>query len=351
MKKLLIAMAALMTLAFVGCEKEEEPATDALTGTTWASSYGGTPLAVSFNAGGIVTLNMGSETYTGTYTYNAPNVAIQMPIDGRNVAFTGTYSNGALNISSSEYGSFVFTQTGGPSPDGSDEADNPDNQPEMKYVKRIKETYTSDLGTEVGYAELEYDDQKRVVKVREYNEAGYGHDYTFSYNGNRLTVHKAYGEEYTAVLDSNGNIVSIDNWEYYAYDENGYLIHRHDVHENETFTWNDGNLVVYDAVYADDTESRTIAFTYDESLTFVPTNLNLFHTRATYIIDHDDYWLVQYGGWWGKQSKNIPIKIEVTRKNENDSRTFTEEFGCELNEDGSVSKIMRPNYTYEIIYY
>ena len=350
MKKLLIAMAALMTLAFVGCEKEEEPATDALTGTTWESSYGSTPLTVSFNAGGIVTLNMGSETYTGTYTYKAPNVAIQLPIDGRNVAFTGTYSNGTLNISSSEYGSFVFTQTDGPSPDESDEADNPDNQPEMKYVKRIKETYTSDLGTEVSYAELEYDDQKRVVKVREYNEAGYGYNHTFSYNGNILTVHKAYGDEYTAVLDSNGNIVSIDDWEYYAYDENGYLIHRHDEVEKETFTWNDGNLVVYNSDdLLDGAESHTIIITYDESLTFVPTNLNLLHTRATYIIDHDDFWLLQYGGWWGKQSKNIPTKIEVTRKN--DSRTFTEEFGYELNEDGSVSKITRPSYTYEIIYY
>ena len=129
MKKLLIALAALMTLAFVGCEKENpQPDGDALAGTTWTSLYNGSPVTVAFEKGGIVTMSTDSEvftrayTYTGTYTYNAPHLTIQMQIDGQTETFTGTYSNGVLRISGS-MGTIEFTQTSGPSPDGGDDED------------------------------------------------------------------------------------------------------------------------------------------------------------------------------------------------------------------------------------
>ena len=130
MKKLLIALAALMTLAFTGCDKENPlPDGDALAGTTWTSLYNGSPVTVAFEKGGIVTISADSElftrayVYTGTYTYDAPNITIQMQIDGKTETFTGTYSNGVLRISGS-MGTIEFIQTAGPSPDDGDDENN-----------------------------------------------------------------------------------------------------------------------------------------------------------------------------------------------------------------------------------
>ena len=341
MKKLLIAMAALMTLAFVGCEKEEEPATDALTGTTWASSYGGTPLAVSFNAGGIVTLNMGSETYTGTYTYNAPNVAIQMPIDGRNVAFTGTYSNGALNISSSEYGSFVFTQTGGPSPDESGDDGGSGGSIQgpaagVKLVKQVIGTLTDNGETRTIIYKAEYDEQNRMVKVTE-EEDGYTGTVLFSYSGNEITVN-VRDLTFILTLNDDGYITRGICKEYeggeaaFYYDNDGRIIKGVGSYQSEietyTYDWNNGNLVRK-------LKERYIEreLTYDESKTLVPTNVNfatvsesievffIEEARATLLLDI-----------WGKQCKS-PLKQVVY------GGSYVENYSYEFYEDGVVSKI------------
>lgn len=359
MKKFLIAMAALMTLAFIGCEKEEEPATDALTGTTWTSSYGGTPLAVSFNAGGIVTLNMGSETYTGTYTYNAPNVAIQMPIDGRNVAFTGTYSNGTLNISSSEYGSFVFTQTGGTVPDESgddgedgddgksddegepgddNESENPAQGPAagVKLVKQVIGKLTDNGETRTIIYKAEYDEQNRMVKVTE-EEGGYTGTVLFSYSGNEITV-SVRDLTFILTLNDNGYITKGVCKEYedgeaeFYYDNDGRIIKGVGNYQSEietyTYDWSDGNLV---RKLADGYIDREL--TYDESKTLVPTNVNfatvsesievffIDEARATLLLDI-----------WGKQCKS-PLKQVVY------GGSYVENYSYEFYEDGVVSKI------------
>ena len=332
MKKLLIAMAALMTLAFIGCEKEEEPATDALTGTTWESSYGGTPLAVSFNAGGIVTLNMGSETYTGTYTYKAPNVAIQMPIDGRNVAFTGTYSNGTLNISSSEYGSFVFTQTGGPSPDGSDEADNPDNQSEMKYVKQVTLTVKySDADSYTKTYTAEYDNNNRMVKI--YEDSYWGG--TFTYADNMILVEEPGQTNQKYILELNGDgyvsrLADDDGKIYIGHTyEDGYLVKREGDGQTETYTWQNGNMVA--AAYSG-RNNYSIQLKYDESKTLVPMNINVLYLFDIIRPIYDDYESVVCLDVWGRQSKS-PLKQAAYGGEA--AAVFTYEYYG----DGSVAKI------------
>lgn len=351
MKNFFLVMAFMMMLAFIGCGKDGEPAADALSGTTWASSYGGSPLAVSFNAGGIVILNMGSETYTGTYTYNNSNVAIQMSIDGRNVTFTGTYSNGTLNISSSEYGSFVFTQTGGPSPDESDESEPQEPDADVKLVKQIKVTETRNSETHIVITEFEYDAYNRVSKVYEKNDENdeNASSYTYLYNGNKLIIHyDEDGDEYSVILNTKGYIQSIDDWEYYEYDDDGYLIQRHDEYENSTYTWSDGNLV---SISQSDYYNATI--TYDNSLILVPTSINLLHIQAEYAIEHDDYWLASYGVW-GRQCRNLPVSVEVKT---GEGNSYTATFNYELNDDGSIAKITQKEPdtdwvdTYEFIYY
>lgn len=127
MKKLLFILAALTAFAFTACNNKEgeTPTGDTFAGTTWVSTYNGSPMTVAFGNDGTVTIRSDSEiftrayTYKGTYTYNAPNLTILLQIDGRTETFTGTYSNGVLRISGS-MGTLEFTQTEGPSPDDGD---------------------------------------------------------------------------------------------------------------------------------------------------------------------------------------------------------------------------------------
>ena len=342
MKNFFLVMAVMMMLAFIGCGKDGEPAADALSGTTWASSYGGTPLAVSFNAGGIVILNMGSETYTGTYTYNNSNVAIQMSIDGRNVTFTGTYSNGTLNISSSEYGSFVFTQTGGPSPDESDESEPQEPNADVKLVKQIKVT----VPDESSIMTFEYDTQNRVSKIYfKYDDEDI-YSFTFSYSGNKLVIRNDKdGSEESEIQISDGYIKSIDSSVYFEYDNNGYMTQLRDNYGNDTYTWSNGNLISIASKYDDYTQ--TITITYNDSMVLVPTSMHLLHLFAIYTYE-DDLWLTAYGVW-GKQCKNLPAKLEI-KNSEGYSTTVA--FDYELNEDGSIAKMkMTNNNTLEFLYY
>ena len=353
-------MAALMTLAFVGCEKEEEPATDALTGTTWTSSYGGTPLAVSFNAGGIVTLNMGSETYTGTYTYNAPNVAIQMPIDGRNVTFTGTYSNGALNISSSEYGSFVFTQTGGPSPDESDDDEPQGPAAGVKLVKQVIRKLAEDNGETSTVYKVEYDEQNRIVKVTE-EEDEYTATALYSYSGNEITVIYR-GATCILTLNDDGYItkgICKDKEDLdvtYYYDNDGCIIKGvsregssyEDLHViTHTYDWSNGNLVreyMEEQIGGQIEEKYEIKLTYDESKTLVPVNANF----ATVVTALQFCYARPFGGTivldiWGKQCKS-PLKQVV-------GHSYVDNYSYEYYEDGTVSKItITGNYDGRITY-
>ena len=349
MKKLLIAMAALMTLAFVGCEKEEETATDALTGTTWESSYEGIPLSVSFSAGGIVTLSMGSETYTGTYVYSNSNVTIQIPIDGRNETFTGTYSNGSLYIAG-DLGSFVFTQTGGPSPDESgDDSESDDSiQGPAAGVKLVKQIKITEQG-ETDVMEFEYDAQNRVSKIA----FNYGdedvYSFTFSYSGNKLVIRNDKdGSKESEIQISDGYIKSIDSSVFFEYDNNGYMTQLRDNYGNDTYTWSNGNLTSIASKYDDYTQ--TITITYNESMVLVPTNMHLLHLFAIYTYE-DDLWLTAYEVW-GKQCKNLPEKLEV---NDNDGYSATFAFDYEFNNDGSIAKmVMTNNKTVnmlEFIYY
>ena len=340
MKKLLIAMAALMTLAFVGCEKEEEPATDALTGTTWASSYGSTPLTVSFNAGGIVTLNMGSETYTGTYTYNAPNVAIQMPIDGQNVTFTGTYSNGALNISSSEYGSFVFTQTGGPSPDGSGDDGESGGSIQgpaagVKLVKQMTDTETYNGSSWTVTYNIEYDEQNRMVKVTAEGDENID-PVLFSYSGNEITV-KEEDMTFVLTLNKDGYITKEICKEYeggevtFSYDSDGCMTNGTGSYksksESYSYDWHNGNLV---------TERKggyvERELTYDESKTLVPTNVNFATVSETIDVFFLEGTAPRLLDIWGKQCKS-PLKQIVY------DSSYVENYSYEFYEDGTVSKI------------
>lgn len=371
MKKLLIAMAALMTLAFVGCEKEAEPAADALAGTTWESSYGGTPLTVSFNAGGVVTLNMGSETYTGTYTYKAPDVTIQMPIDGRNETFTGTCSNGVLNISSSEYGSFVFTQTGGPSPDESDDDEPQGPAADVKLVKQVINTTTHNDGeTSTIIYKAEYDEHNRIVKVTEEEDDDYSDIALFSYSGNEITS-RYRGATCILTLNDDGYITKgickekEDLDVTYYYDNDGRIIKgvvcEGSSYEDlcvitHTYDWSNGNLVreyIEEQIGGQIEDKYEIKLTYDESKTLVPVNSNF----ATVVTTLEFCYAKPFGGTmmldiWGKQCKS-PLKQVI-------DGSYVENYSYEYYEDGTVSKItITGNYdgritysdSYEFIYF
>lgn len=243
-----------------------------------------------------------------------------------------------------------------PSDDNNDPSDNNDPNPEdLKLVKQIKytESWDSDVFTII--TEFGYDAQNRVVEIIErYDYEEGGDRYTFSYNGNKLTVHDHVDdEEYTVLLNSDGWIKSINDWDFFEYDDNGYLILRYKEdergRENTTYTWSNGNLVsIAESDYYNDSYTSTIV--YDDSLTLVPTNINLLHALS--VIEHDDFWLTAYGQW-GMQCKNLPIRIES--KDSEDSWTDTIDY--ELNADGSIAKIthkgkyLRGTYTYEILYY
>lgn len=233
--------------------------------------------------------------------------------------------------------------------------DNNDPSPEdLKLVKQIKctESWDSDVFTVI--TEFGYDSQNRIVEIIErYDYEEGGDRYTFSYDGNKLTVHDYRDdEEYTVLLNSDGCIKSIDNWDFFEYDDNGYMILRYKEdergRENTTYTWSNGNLVsIYSSDYYNDSYTSTIV--YDDTLTLVPTNINLLHALG--VIEHDDYWLMAFGQW-GRQCKNLPVRIEY--KN---SESWSDTIDYELNADGSIAKIthkgkyMRGTDTYEILYY
>ena len=348
MKKIFFALAALMAFAFAGCEKDGSE-TDALTGTTWSSSYEGIPVELSFQKGGQATLNMDSERYVGTYTYNKPHVTIQMPIEGRNETFTGTYSDGALNISNSEYGSFVFVQTGGPSPDDKDENTDGPQGAAGKLLKQI----THEDG-ECVY--IEYDAQNRPTSIRKTRTHDEDRIYTFTYSGNTLTAKDSENPHYTltATLNEEGYIISQTRSRSaksvkhtYTYD-NGMLQSAVRITEESdgfwekatiTCTWRDGNVIAAvktcDEVKNESAWSpEACTYTYDTSVELAPSNLDLGYLFVE-IFDElvgDDYHLGMLG-FYGKSSKNPLTKASETV----DDMSWDSTFSYTFNPDGTVA--------------
>ena len=362
MKKIILALTLLTAAVFASCSNDDTP-TDALTGTTWASSYEGIPLEVSFEKGGKATLNMGSERYVGTYTYNQPNVTIQMPIEGQNVTFNGTYSNGALHISNSEYGSFIFTQTGGPSPDdNSENSDGPSLGHTGKLIKKISEIYEVSEDTYYSSINFEYDAQNRPTRITVTGDGLWY--YTITYNGNTITVVDSHAPKhiYTATLNAEGYIIA-DSYNSdshkkaqgtYTYDDNGMLQSAHIIEEEYddgekysfeekiTYTWSNGNLTTATSVHnhADEDGEKSgctysYTYSYDTSVELGLSNLDLGYTFAE-ILPEPIGRQLGIVGFYGNPSKNPVIKTTATEDNGPYTNTFT---SYEYNADGTVRSV------------
>lgn len=339
MKKIFFALAALMAFAFTGCEKDGSE-TDALTGTTWTSSYEGIPVELSFQKGGQVTLNMDSARYVGTYTYNKPHVTIQMPIEGRNETFTGTYSDGALNISNSEYGSFVFVQTGGPSPDdNSDDAGDTGDQSDVQLVSRIVQIEDEDgYHGEREYV-FSYDNKKRIVKIVEANLLhGDYYSYSYTYNGNKVTLSSLQDADCSITLDDNGCIqAGFGHYgETYTF-EDGYITKMEEKYQWVTYTWSNGNLVESVCHEEDEEEegvTTTTKFIYDESVTLPPININLAAVCEFIqpVYQDWDYQAILFLNIWGKHCKSPWKRIEA-------GPYYAAAFEYAYNADGTIATI------------
>ena len=109
MKKLFYLLAAVAVVAFVGCDKDDSK-NGGLAGTTWvwsdSDSWGWERETISFQKNGKVTLlyeeefqgEYDSYEYTGTYSYNEPNVTLTLSNYGEQHTLTGTVSGNQLRL-------------------------------------------------------------------------------------------------------------------------------------------------------------------------------------------------------------------------------------------------------------
>ena len=187
--------------------------------------------------------------------------------------------------------SFGFTACSG---DDDDEEDGGGGSSSGALIKQIIGVTDSEDN-----CTFEYDTMGRVTKAN---------SKTYSYGENAIFVNGR--KEYVL---SNGRIVKEDNYETYAYDNNGYLKEqRGDI--NFTFTWKDGNLIKYG------NEDNYFTVTYSKQKW--PKGW-MHYWKWT---EMDSY--LEPSGAWGKMPKNLP---SVISHYDSDGlyRTFTFEYGVE----------------------
>lgn len=183
---------------------------------------------------------------------------------------------------------------------------------------------------------LEYDSENRIIK--------YG-DYTFSYNGNTMTVlNSNRGRTYTCTLNSAGYATKIveENSEEqisceHTYDKNGYLTHCKETIEswtdNWSFNWSNGNITSISGPWSN-------KFTYGSDVN-TPINLNLFYITDDYGCENGG--VFGFLGFMGRQNKNLPISCQ-------DEDGGTQTYKYEFNADGTVAKVTYGELEIELYY-
>lgn len=175
---------------------------------------------------------------------------------------------------------------------------------------------------------FEYDTMGRVIKAN---------SKTYSYGEKAIFVNGR--QDYVL---SNGRIVKEDNYETFAYDNNGYLKEqRGDV--NFTFTWKDGNLIKY----GDENNYFTVTYSKQKW----PKGW-MHYWKYTEMNEH-----LEPAGAWGKMPKNLPAEISQY-DNEGLWRIFSFEYTVEK---GRITQLIETvtdysgnytkSYVYNYIYY
>lgn len=208
-----------------------------------------------------------------------------------------------------------------------DENNGSDSTPDIKLVKSIKSSTTSDD------FEFEYDSQNRLVKAKIW-----GTVYHYSYNGDTMTVTNSE-EEYVMKLNADGFVTSFD------FDgdsnvsntyNNGYVSKitttwdKYDVRYND-FAWNNGLLSSITTTYYDDTDFLIKwSFSYD-TVQPAPINIDIIHLFFDPFAD--DFGVACFG-FFGKQSKLYPVKVDL----DDDGDKYEISVDYKFNEDGTIAK-------------
>lgn len=131
MKKLLLTLVTIATVAFVGCKKEEIDSNGVvadIVNTSWSHSSeytsGGETYrdteTFSFSSGGNVTFinttrSLGvsgtstTNTYYGSYVYTAPNIQIVLRLDETYiVSYTGTILGSMLSLEDKNGSKYIY---------------------------------------------------------------------------------------------------------------------------------------------------------------------------------------------------------------------------------------------------
>jgi hypothetical protein len=158
--------------------------------------------------------------------------------------------------------------------------------------------------------EIEYDNQKRPIKVNMSSSSGSTDNRTISYGNNSVTVN-LIGDDYVElffelVLNNDGSLskmttdeVDGDDWTIYEY-SNGYVSKEDDDWEDTEFTWFNGNLTKTVSI-DENGDTETTILTYND----VEDKLNL---------DIGLYSPFYWGGEYtnkikGTYSKNYPVSV------------------------------------------
>ena len=198
-----------------------------------------------------------------------------------------------------------------------------DDNEDKDMVSRIEYTWLRADGSTRSKSDYEfiYDDERRLVKFINYyyDRDDHGNvfeggtvDYVYTWAPGTL-----YIDSKECDLDSQHNII---NFKYgqMSYSPDGYLISRRYEGYNDTFTWQDGNLVEYQF------EGETAKITYSDK----PNDLNIEDFYAFEIYSEPLP--------LGKRSKNLPTKIEKTYR---DGSSYEETLSYAYDDKGRVSKV------------
>lgn len=181
--------------------------------------------------------------------------------------------------------------------------------------------------------EFEYDSQNRLVKAKMW-----GTVYSYSYNGNTMTVTNTE-YEYVMKLNADGFVTSFD------FDgdsnvsntyNNGYISKittawdKYDQRFND-FVWDNGLLSSIATTYSENTNFLIKwSFSYDN---VEPTPINIDIIHLFFDPFGDDFGVTSLG-FFGKQSKRYPVKVNI----DDDGDKYEISIDYKFNTDGTIAK-------------
>jgi YD repeat-containing protein len=243
---------------------------------------------------------------------------------------------------------------------GDDDSDSPETpvNPEAKHITRVVQEKDDGDKTEFIY---NYDSQGRVIAMMEQEtnktRVSNSYLYTFTYNGNTITVNEEDKYIYTySLLD--GRITSLrSEYKYststqtrvtsYSYDAQGHLKSMDEDDNNKTCTWSGGDLTEMNQTYQERDGERHYWYKIDYNSDTAPANymhIGLFDGRETALV---------MMGYFGKMPTHLireitrhhadgdyetstltyqiqegrPVKIDFTQVSLHDNNPGTPDFG------------------------